>query len=704
MHEPRPQLTDATARTQVAWVAPAASHWEGPGDPALIDLFNVSVRNGRLVLHGLDRAAQRELRTHLRPCKHFVESAVVRDRFDDVFEFSAEPLRWADCARVEDRSAFVLSPWHIDNAYHLHCDNLVAMFANLRVGGHLEQPRVLYLYEGDPARNARAVQLWAIMEELFDGAVRPIADLLHAEEVIGLRHIRWGASPHLFYLKDAAATPFEDAGLAYQDWVLRRYGIPARATPEGDDAPPRVLMMTRSDRRRISNFSLLADSLRAAGLDVRVFGEWDSTGVAELVGLTHQADILVGVHGAALTHMAYMPPGSLVAELRLAPRHSVFDHMAPHFGHRHVAIAFEGDTSDDGTMIAPSTAAAITQRILAEWSDRRRRRALTVRTLGTGKWGNEIFWYMFGKTYARRHDLEFQVDPWIGNTLIGAIDPPVRQSLPAVHEKTEHGIDDTIIPSAPPLGDVNCTGYFQYHTSFYARDRDKICEWFRPAPALAAQLEPAWKRIRECRGTAVAIHIRRGDYGFRYFYRTPLRWYLEQLERIWPTLDRPFLFIASDALDEVAEHFKRYNPVTAADLGPPPPTHDFYRDFYVLQHSDVLLIPNSTFSFAAAMLNTNLRQAYRSHLPSRGFVPFDPWDAKPLDQGWESRVERYPWMAELWRPTSAWKRWGLWARGHAGRTVREISRRYRRISSLNVHELLVQGRTRLRLVARRRAR
>jgi hypothetical protein len=178
--------------------------------------------------------------------------------------------------------------------------------------------------------------------------------------------------------------------------------------------------------------------------------------------------------------------------------------------------------------------------------------------------------------------------------------------------------------------------------------------------------------VRQRGRTAVAIHIRRGDYGFAYFSRTPVSWYLHQLERIWPTLDRPFLYVASDALDDVLSPFARYSPVTADDVCRPLPAHDFYRDFYVLQHADVLLIPNSTFSFSAAMLNERLQAAYRSHVPSRGFVAFDPWNDKPLDQQWTAHVERYPWMPVLWRPTPAGRRWMLWARGHARQVAKAL--------------------------------
>jgi hypothetical protein len=680
----RPGGAAIPARTRAVWAARPAPHWNGTTGAGLLDLYDVSFHRGRLILHALEPDTERDLRRNLQPYRHFVGNEVVQDRFNDVIEVSAEPLRWEDCARIETRSTFLLSPWHIDNAFHLHCENLVAMFANLRHAGALAAPRLLYLHEGDPRRNAQAVQLWAIMDALFDGTVKPFSELRDSPHRIGFRHVRWGAGPQLFYLRDARSTDFADAATAYQSWVLHHYGLTARPTPANDGGNPRVLMMARKGRRSIANDALLAAAFRTAGLEVRLFGEWDSVTARDLVALTHEADVLVGVHGAALAHMAYLPPGSMVAELRIGPHPSVFAHMAAHFRHRHVTIDVPGQSTEEGTRITPDTAATVARSLLEEWRQRRRRRVITIRTLGTGNWGNEVFWYMFGKTYARRHDLEFQVDPWAGNQLVGADDPPVRQALPHFHEKTIHGVDDPLIPDAPPLGDVNFTGYFQYHTSFYAPDRDAIRAWFQPDPAIAARIEAAWHPLRARGGTAVAIHVRRGDFGFSYFYRTPIRWYLEQLERLWPTLDRPFLYVASDALPEVVGHFARYHPVTAADLGPPLPAYDFYRDFYVLQHSDVLLIPNSTFSFAACMLNPNLRAAYRSHLPSRSFVPFDPWNSKPLDQAWDSRVESYPWHAELWRPTAAWRRWALWARCHLGGAIRETLRQYRRASFYNI--------------------
>jgi hypothetical protein len=301
---------------------------------------------------------------------------------------------------------------------------------------------------------------------------------------------------------------------------------------------------------------------------------------------------------------------------------------------------------------------------------------ITVDRQGRGQFGNEFFWYIFGKTYARRHGLELQINPWVGTELFGATDPPIAAPLPHVFEPSEHGIDDTVIPHAPaPYANVNFVGYFQYHTSYYAPDRDYIRSLFEPRPEIAATLAPAWSRLRERGRTAVGIHIRRHDYGFLYFYRVPIQWYLDCLARIWPELDQPFLYIASDDLDDVIGHFAAYEPLSAKQLGAPLPVHDFYRDFYALQHCDILLIPNSTFSFAAAMLNRGLRAAYRSLLPARGFVLFDPWDSKPLQQTWDAYVERQPRLVEIWKPMPAWKRWAKWVRFHYRKIVHRLRRR-----------------------------
>jgi len=669
--------TSEVARSRFDTVAPPTALWQGVTDEAarIVDLYDVSFFRGRLVLHGVEPSAAPTLRRVLRPYHHFVKDVITQDRFDDVFELTPHPLRWAECSRIEERCAFFLSPWHIDNAFHLHCDNLLAVFANLRLAGMLEAPRLLYLFDGDAARNKRAVQLWELMAALFEGAVEPVAALRASDGRIGFRRVRWGRGPLLPYLRDIRETPYAGARSAYRAWDLQRVGVAERASP-ASGAKPRLLYMTRSDARRIVNPELLAEAFAELGHELRLFRDWGNVTARELVSLAHDTDVLVGVHGAALAHMAYLPHGSMVVEL-LTGSHGgvpVFQHLSPLFGHRHVRVEVPGSSDREGRVISRAVAAGIAQQVMAEWQQRHSPRVITMRSLGSGKWGSEVFRYMFGKCYARRHGLLLQTPAWAGNELVGASDPPVQRNLADIVEKTEHGRDDTIVPHAPPLAEVNFDGFFQYHTSHYLPDREYIRSLFQPHPRLAAHLEPNWSRLRRRGNTAVALHLRRGDYGSRYFYRAPTAWYVELLEQLWPQLDRPFLYVASDDPDAVLGAFTKYNPASAADLGPPLPAHDFYRDFYVLQHSDVLAISNSSFSFAAAMLNSRLQRAYRPHLPSRRLVSFDPWDDKPLQQERVFHVERYPWRPELWKPTPARQRWSAWVRHHARSLLRVTPR------------------------------
>ena len=76
--------------------------------------------------------------------------------------------------------------------------------------------------------------------------------------------------------------------------------------------------------------------------------------------------------------------------------------------------------------------------------------------------------------------------------------------------------------------------------------------------------------------------------------------------------------------------FAEYQPITIKDLGVELPEAPFYPDFYVLSQCDVLAISNSTFSFAAAMLNERGKFFFRPHLLQEKLIAFDPWNSEPL--------------------------------------------------------------------------
>ena len=156
----------------------------------------------------------------------------------------------------------------------------------------------------------------------------------------------------------------------------------------------------------------------------------------------------------------------------------------------------------------------------------------------------------------------------------------------------------------------------------------RIQKWFN-------KLRPALSQLKARGHTLVAIHLRRGDFGKLPFPIAPTAWYLKWLSQVWQSLDKPILYIASDDIDRVLSDFKAYSPLTSKDFDHPLKSAPYFFDFYILSQSDLLAISNSTFSAAAALLNTNAKGFLRPNFDQFKLIPYDPWNSVP----WERRLK-----------------------------------------------------------------
>ena len=167
----------------------------------------------------------------------------------------------------------------------------------------------------------------------------------------------------------------------------------------------------------------------------------------------------------------------------------------------------------------------------------------------------------------------------------------------------------------------------------------KLLNKLSKLPEIFNKVNTGMVELRKRGRTIVGIHVRRGDF-LRYTdhpknFAVPTAWYLKWLEQIWPKLDHPVLFIASDDLDLVLPDFKRYRPVISSDIIKKFPTKpqygrinpSIYPDFYLLTQCDRLAISNSTFSFSASLLNERCSMFVRPQITKK-LEPFQPWDSK----------------------------------------------------------------------------
>ena len=242
-------------------------------------------------------------------------------------------------------------------------------------------------------------------------------------------------------------------------------------------------------------------------------------------------------------------------------------------------------------------------------------RVVSMSQLGKyGRLANQIFEASFLYCYAKMHDLVVQAPKPEGWPFTFSFQP-INANLPH-REESYITAGDTDNGTHPPSGEefVNrdFCGYAQWNTSWYAQWKDDLQSWFSIPRS----------KLGTANQTVVGIHHRAGDYDNKTIkWRTPWSWYERWLNANWSRLKNPILVISSE--EEVPEDFKP--PVKPIIL-----SGTATEDWADLSHCDIVLCPNSTFSFAAAMMNPNLKEAWRASLPAGSFVRFDPWNATPL--------------------------------------------------------------------------
>lgn len=276
---------------------------------------------------------------------------------------------------------------------------------------------------------------------------------------------------------------------------------------------------------------------------------------------------------------------------------------------------------------------------------------ITMRSLNNqGRWGNQAFEYALIRVLAKKFNADYEVSPWVGESVFGRVDPHITSTLPNCYERNESGVySPTVLTSGREYLNHNFVGYGQLHTSWFAPHEEFIRGLFELSPEWRHRLNPAIARLRAMGTTLVGLHQRTGDTGRFIFYITPPSWYLQELEKLWSTLHNPVLFVAAED-ESFASHFAKYNPQTAKSLGvdlkavpmpvfcylkhdlrrPTPISMDFLPDWHLLRSCDVLLLPNSTFSFSAAMLGNPKALVRRSRLSTQAFETVVPWNDYPL--------------------------------------------------------------------------
>ncbi|KAG8046162.1 hypothetical protein GUJ93_ZPchr0008g13099 [Zizania palustris] len=126
------------------------------------------------------------------------------------------------------------------------------------------------------------------------------------------RHVQVGLSCHSDFSIDPRRAPNGYSMLDFTRFMRETYGLP-RAVAAPGARRPRLLVIARARTRRFVNTEEIVSGAELAGFEVAVSeGEQE---VAPFAELANTCDAMVGVHGAGLTNMVFLPTGGVVIQV-----------------------------------------------------------------------------------------------------------------------------------------------------------------------------------------------------------------------------------------------------------------------------------------------------------------------------------------------------------------------------------------------------
>lgn len=252
---------------------------------------------------------------------------------------------------------------------------------------------------------------------------------------------------------------------------------------------------------------------------------------------------------------------------------------------------------------------------------------LTSTTLGNrGRFAHNALEYVLMRLYAEKHGCRLETPDWVGGVYFDLDDPMPGRPLPSwpFGRRVLNNLLTGASQDEPVINRDVLSPLFLF--DYKVEYRDRVRSWLRPRACWAPWIDPAVTALRAAGGTIVALHIRRGDFVQYGYPITQTQWYVDWLRALWPTLDRPVLFLASDDLPAVRSAFVDFNPLTLADIAPPWPGLDYLQDFHVLTQADIVGISTSSgFSQLAARLNKRARLCVEPDAAAGSIKPFITW-------------------------------------------------------------------------------
>ncbi len=275
-----------------------------------------------------------------------------------------------------------------------------------------------------------------------------------------------------------------------------------------------------------------------------------------------------------------------------------------------------------------------------------------------GRFGNKLFAYFFLKLVQAETGLEIRGANWQGQTVFG-----LPSTALATGERSLLDLRGRVNRDGDPLHEVaqvlgcqkrgikllELCGYFQYHSSLYARWQTLFFDTFQFQAALQQRVTAGLARAGLAGRAIISVHIRRGDYvsaqASSMFWGPSLNALVAALGALMQSSFRDaVVYLCSDDLDFCRQEFERRRIpfITHTSLlGELDAAGQLSLDFALMARARAMFISNSSLSFAAAMLNQQARVFLRPCPELDRYIPFDPWNSHVLLRKLPLEVEEF---------------------------------------------------------------
>ncbi|XP_051199090.1 alpha-1,3-arabinosyltransferase XAT2 [Lolium perenne] len=285
-------------------------------DPSRPTCYNTSKRSERCAAVGDIRVDGNHSKIYISPLdKEWRTKPYARRHdavaMDDVREFALLPFGASNetvipplCTRNHSVPAFLFSSGGFaGNLYHDYTDVLVPLFTSTHHFG------------GEVQFLLTDIKDWWL--DKFTPLFRHLSnydviDVDNDQEVHCFPRIVIGSTFHRAMGIDATRSPGGETVADFKRLLRRTFHLKRDVASH---IKPRLLIISRKSSRRFLNERAMAHAAALAQFDVRIAEPDNHTDMPNFARLVNSADVMMGVHGAGLTNMVFLPSRAVLVQV-----------------------------------------------------------------------------------------------------------------------------------------------------------------------------------------------------------------------------------------------------------------------------------------------------------------------------------------------------------------------------------------------------